>query len=214
MGYSKAGFQVVGVDHKPQRNYPFQFHCADAITFALAYGDEFDVIHASPPCQAYSEATPLTARAKHPDLIAAVRFVLRSIGKPYIIENVDGARYKLEDPFYLCGTMFGLNLYRHRWFEVRPLINSLVSPCYHQGNPVVISGSRHGKGESKVPEMIAALDTPWMTIRHEARQAIPPAYTEWIGKQLIQTIGGSHAENVLGRENVPASQSVRRKDSR
>jgi DNA (cytosine-5)-methyltransferase 1 len=190
MGYFKAGFQVVGVDHEPQRNYPFQFHCADAITFAMAHGDEFDVIHASPPCQAYSEATPLAARSKHPDLIAAVRYVLRSIGKPYIIENVDGARYHLEDPFYLCGTMFGLNLYRHRWFEVRPFINSLVSPCYHQGNPIVVSGSRHGKGESKIPEMIAGLETPWMKIRHEVRQAIPPAYTEWIGKQLIQTIGG------------------------
>jgi DNA (cytosine-5)-methyltransferase 1 len=213
MGYHRAGFEVVGVDHRPQPNYPFEFHQDDAFHFLENHYEEFDVLHASPPCQAYSEATPMAARANHPDLIGSVRQAFRAICKPYVIENVDGARYKLEDPFYLCGTMFGLNLYRHRWFEVRPFINSLVSPCYHQGNPVVVSGSRHGKGESKIPEMIAGLEVPWMKIRHEVRQAIPPAYTEWIGKQLIKTIGGSHATDLLGRANVPASQSVRRKNT-
>jgi hypothetical protein len=189
MGYHRAGFEVVGVDIKPQKHYPFEFHQADAFAFLEKHGHEFDVIHASPPCQAYSEATPIAARGGHPDLIASIREALHASGRPYIIENVDGARYLLRDPIYLCGTMFGLNLYRHRWFEIRPFLNALIQQCQHHKNPVVISGSRHGKGESKVPEMIAALETPWIKIRKEARQAIPPAYTEWIGQRLMEQLG-------------------------
>jgi DNA (cytosine-5)-methyltransferase 1 len=185
MGYHRAGFEVVGVDNRPQKHYPFEFHCADAFAFLEKHGREFDVIHASPPCQRYSEATPIAARPGHPDLINPIREALQTCGLPYIIENVDGARHLLQTPFYLCGTMFGLNLYRHRWFETYPVKSKITPPCCHRGNPVVISGSRHGRGESKVPEMIAAMDVPWMKIRKECRQAIPPAYTEWIGFWLL-----------------------------
>lgn len=92
MGYHRAGFDVVGVDIKPQKHYPFEFHQGDALEYVAAHGHEYDVIHASPPCQGYSEETPLEYRGNHPRMIGAVRDALQKIGKPYIIENVDGAR--------------------------------------------------------------------------------------------------------------------------
>ena len=185
MGYSRAGFEVVGVDLYPQKHYPFEFHQADALEYLAQHGAEFDIIHASPPCQRYSEGTPMRSRNKHPDLIAKTRKALQNSGKPYVIENVDGARFLLHEPFLLCGTMFGLRVFRHRWFEAPEL--SIISPgCQHGFHPVVISGSAHGRGEAKIPDMIAALGVHWMKVRSEVRQAIPPAYTEFIGKQLLQ----------------------------
>jgi DNA (cytosine-5)-methyltransferase 1 len=180
VGYHRAGFQVTGVDIEPQPRYPFTFIQADAMEFPL---EGFDVIHASPPCQHYSEATPIEARKNHPDLIAPIRERLR--GKNYVIENVDGARRELRDQFVLCGTMFNLRVFRHRWFEVPSLPLILVPPCKHDFYPVVVSGSAHGRGEAKVPEMIEAMGVPWMKIRKEVREAIPPAYTEFIGKHLL-----------------------------
>jgi hypothetical protein len=111
---------------------------------------------------------------------------LITAGVPYVIENVDGARRLLKMAFFLCGTMFGLNVWRHRWFECLLLGGALVPPCKHTGHPVVVSGSAHGRGEAKVSEMISAMGVPWMKIRKEARQAIPPAYTEFIGRQLME----------------------------
>lgn len=186
MGYHRAGFDVVGVDNRPQKHYPFEFHQADAFEYVAEHGHEFDVIHASPPCQAYSEATPMQARTKHPDLIVATRQALKATGKPYIIENVDGARRLLIEPVMLCGTMFGLGVWRHRWFETKPRLVYLVPPCRHDFHPVLVSGSGHGRGEARPPEMIDALGVPWMKVRAEARQAIPPVYTEFLGKQLMR----------------------------
>ncbi len=144
----------------------------------------FDFIWASPPCQAYSEATPLYARSRHPDLIAPVRERLRAAGAPYVIENVDCARHLLLSPIMLCGTMFGMKVWRHRWFEVRPQLGALRPPCKHHRHPVLISGRGHNRGEAKVPEMIEAMETPGMKVRSEVRQAIPPAYSQFIASQI------------------------------
>lgn len=118
MGYHRAGFEVIGVDIKLQPHYPFKFYQADALAFPL---EGYDAYHASPPCQAYSEATPITTKSKHPQLIRIVHDLLIKLDKPYVIENVEGARWHLENPIMLCGTMFGLDVWRHRWFEVYPV---------------------------------------------------------------------------------------------
>jgi DNA (cytosine-5)-methyltransferase 1 len=131
----------------------------------------------------------MEARGKHPDLIVAVRDLLLATGKPYVIENVDGARRLLCNPIMLCGTMFGLRVWRHRWFEIQGMPFPLTMCCRHDGYPVVVSGSTHGRGEATVPEMIEALAVPWMAVRGEVRQAIPPAYTEWIGRKLLEVWG-------------------------
>lgn len=186
MGYHRAGFEVVGVDIKPQPHYPFEFHQADAMTYPL---EGFDVIHASPPCQHYSNLTPTDRKCFHPDLIGKVRDRLIKNGKPFIIENVAGARGELKNPIMLCGTMFGLNTERHRFFETS-WFPGLVPGCRHTKSPVVVSGTSrrlvNGKRrENLVSECRDAMETPWMT-RGGLDQAIPPAYTEWIGRQLME----------------------------
>jgi hypothetical protein len=188
MGYHRAGFVVVGVDIDEQPHYPFEFHQADALEYMRDHGNEFDAIHASPPCQRYSECTPIRSRHKHPDLIGQVRELLLQIGKPYVIENVDGARRLLRSPRMLCGTMFGLPIWRHRWFETGGVSWGPMK-CRHNGHPVLVCGSSHGRGEAKVPRMIEVMQVPWMKVRKEVRQAIPPAYTEYIGKQLFRCLG-------------------------
>jgi DNA (cytosine-5)-methyltransferase 1 len=187
MGYQRAGFEVVGVDIKPQPHYPFEFIQADAMMFPL-HG--YDVIHASPPCQAYSKSGT-HHRWKHPDLIAEVRDLLMAISKPFIIENVEQARFKLRSPVMLCGSMFGLRIYRHRYFETKPEIFSLLPFCNHSRPAVYITGSPRPKSGIRKDAPAAlkrkVLGTPWMTIK-EMDEAIPPAYTEWIGKQLMAAI--------------------------
>ena len=114
MGYHRAGFEVVGVDIKPQPHFPFEFHQVDALTYTL---DGFDAYHASPPCQRYSCAVNLhNNRDSHPDLIDIVRNILLKTGKHYVIENVPGS--PLINPTQLCGSAFGLRVRRHRLFEI------------------------------------------------------------------------------------------------
>lgn len=139
MGYSRAGFEVVGVDIKPQKHYPFEFHQADALEFLSEHGREFDAIHASPPCQGYSimNNLPWLKGRDYPLLILPVIEMLEAIGKPYVLENVMGARHGAKGlskrglgahglkAGWLCGTMFGLPFYRHRlfasnWFWMQP----------------------------------------------------------------------------------------------
>lgn len=197
MGYSRAGFEVVGVDIKPQKNYPFEFHQADALEFLAQHGREYDMIHASPPCQAYSITKNLeTARADHPVLIEPTREALKNSRKPYVIENVPGA--PLINPIMLCGTMFGLGVIRHRLFEIRPFVVYLTSSCHHNGPvmPMWWKSRRIALANGKtfnyitvagksflMPEAKRAMGIDWMN-RDELSQAIPPAYTEFIGKQL------------------------------
>jgi len=198
-----AGFHVTGIDHRPQPRYAGDvFIHADALEYVAAYGQEYDVIHASPPCQAYSEATPRALRARHPQLIAPLRTALEASECPYVIENVEGARWELREPYMLCGTMFGLPLWRHRYFEVHPRSFALLPCCHHTRRPVtlhigsytrktiepvLISGSTRRTGERRrdycVEEKRGAMQISWMML-HELDQAIPPVYTEWIGQQL------------------------------
>jgi DNA (cytosine-5)-methyltransferase 1 len=194
MGYHRAGFEVVGVDIKPQPRYPFEFHQADAIEFVREHGQEFDAIHASPPCQLYSTTAALHTNKNYPDLVPATRYALEQLDKPWVIENVIGS--PLRWGVILCGVMFGLKTFRHRCFESR----DFMWQPEHKKHPEVIG--RRGEGVSPSgycnpcghPKMAGqgqkwkeALQIDWMTIR-ELTQAIPPAYTEFIGKQLMRAM--------------------------
>jgi hypothetical protein len=180
MGYHRAGFEVVGVDHTPQPRYPFEFHRADALEYLAEHGHEFAAVHASPPCQAYSRATAWRGdRSAHPDLISPTRDVLTSLGLPYVIENVQEARRQLRFPVMLCGSMFGLRVQRHRYFECPWMPLTLLPGCKHSPDDYSFD---HG---AKQPESVYrdALGCEWMTVL-EARQAIPPAFTEFLGSRL------------------------------
>lgn len=197
MGYHQAGFtEIVGVDIEPQKRYPFEFVQGDALEYAAAHGHKFDAIHASPPCQFASIATPTQYRKNHTNYIPSTRKTLKTIGKPYIIENVPGARKWLTNTVMVCGTMLGLNLWRHRYFETWPF--RLMSPgtCNHSKLPVLITGTTRrspengGRFDYSVAECREAADIDWMT-RKELNQAIPPAYTEYIGRHLLAHIARS-----------------------
>ncbi|MFA5416921.1 MAG: DNA cytosine methyltransferase [Bacteroidales bacterium] len=195
MGYSRAGFEVVGVDNKPQKRYPFEFHQADALEYLQDHWQEFDVIHASPPCQKYSKLKGLTKK-NYPKLIIPLRKKLIYLEKPYIIENVPGA--ELINPILLCGTMFGLKLIRHRIFETTPPIfflqnthkcRKIYTAGFHGrssfsngAQAICVAGNGYNLADGKT-----AMGIDWMT-KKELSQAIPPAYTEWIGKQILERI--------------------------
>jgi DNA (cytosine-5)-methyltransferase 1 len=194
MGYHRAGFEVVGVDITPQPHYPFEFHQADALQFITDHGHEFDVIHASPPCQAYSQTKSLPNAKQHPALIETTRRALKSTGRPYVIENVIGA--PLHNPITLCGLTFDLHVFRHRVFETIPWMLSPPHPSHkghttgthrypYKGDMYEVCGNGGGKGSLR--QWSHAMGIDWMT-RHELTQAIPPAYTQWIGEQLIYAI--------------------------
>jgi len=202
MGYHRAGFEVVGLDIKPQPHYPFEFIQADALTYPL---EGFDAYHASPPCQRWGSLRKLNESlgwAKHyPDLIAAIRERLVATGKPYVIENIPGS--PLLDPVMLCGSSFGLPIMRHRLFETNFAI--LQPPCAHyiytadkpalhrhQGvSSRVIGCYGHGRGKHDTVALWSeAMGIDWMT-RQELTQAIPPAYTSYIGSCLMRAVTGS-----------------------
>jgi DNA (cytosine-5)-methyltransferase 1 len=187
MGYHNAGFEVVGVDIDPQPHYPFEFWQMDALTWGD--WDFFDAIHASPPCQRYSKATHLRGY-EHPDLIAATRELLIASGLPYVIENVEGARDELVDPVMLCGSMFGLRVYRHRYFETN---FSLTAPWHPKhwlrqvkmGRPPAWDEIHQPVGNfSAVDEGREAMEMPWAS-RDGLREAIPPRYAEHVGGRLM-----------------------------
>jgi DNA (cytosine-5)-methyltransferase 1 len=198
MGYYRAGFtEIVGVDHLPQPRYPFEFEQGDALEFlhSVNYVD-FDMIHASPPCQGYSRMRylPWLQGREWPLLIPELRRRLKQTGISYVIENVVGA--PLLDPVCLCGTMFGLPIYRHRLFECSEWIMHFP----HTPHREVIGPGRflndrrkrslNGfvsaiRGDAQAAKQ--ALQVPWMN-RDEACQAIPPAYTEWIGARMLEAI--------------------------
>lgn len=195
MGYYRAGFDVVGVDIKPQKKYPFEFIQADAMTFDLA---GYDVIHASPPCQAYTRKSANWGRkrthwAAYPDLVGATRERLRDVSTPFVIENVVGA--PLDAALMLCGSMFGLKIRKHRLFEANWALPLAPASCCHLG----LYNPWQGEGRS-ADKMRAAMGTPWIPISGGASRkagytgdlfnAIPPAYTEYIGKSLLRVVNG------------------------
>jgi DNA (cytosine-5)-methyltransferase 1 len=205
-GYQNAGFYVVGVDNMPQPRYcGDEFHQGDAMTWPLA---GFDVIHASPPCQRYTVARSMRGN-HHPDLLPPVRDRLRAQSAPWVIENVPGAPLRAD--FRLCGCQFGLRagdayLCRPRWFEVSfSLPLTMLSPCWHDGRVVPVFGHnpnkdyyrRWGRG-SPIEERKRVMGIDWMN-RNELSQAIPPAYTEFIGRQLLDHL----ALPAIGRYGTP-----------
>ncbi len=190
MGYSRAGFtEIVGVDNRPQPRYPFTFVQADALEYVAEHGWEFDAIHASPPCQAYSITRNIHPELAQADLYHATRRLLVESCKPWVIENTPGV--PMPYAIVLCGSAFKeLNVYRHRLFESALMLfgqscRGHLDKCTQVGRKpkpgerLTVAGHWSGIKEGK-----AAMGIDWMN-RAELSQAIPPAYTEFIGKQLI-----------------------------
>jgi len=193
MGYYRAGFDtIVGVDIKPQPNYPFEFVQGDALEYVTEHGAEFDVIHASPPCQAYSMAGQQwrAEGREYPDLVEETRELLIKIGKPYVIENVPGA--PLINPTVLNGALFGMNIHRPRLFETSFEMPFILLP---QNKKPIKMGRAVQDGDvlqpvghfSGVEYAQQQMDIDWMG-QSDLAQAIPPAYTEFIGKKLLEAI--------------------------
>ena len=198
-GYVDAGFDVVGVDIDPQPRYPFEFIQADALEYLAAHGHEFDAIHASPPCQAHTRAQKIM-KNDHSDFILRTRLMLYGVNEhrrsdhgippaPWVIENVEGS--PLYFPTRLCGEMFGLRTYRHRLFEsnvrlVAPEHPKHVARTTKMGRRPVAGEYMHVVGNfSGVDKAREVMGMPWAN-RDGLREAIPPAYTRWIGEQLIE----------------------------
>jgi DNA (cytosine-5)-methyltransferase 1 len=186
MGYHRAGFEVVGIDSRPQPRYPFEFHRADAMTWPL---EGFDAIHASPPCQDHR-------RGRNHELhgtawmLDATRQRIAAPGVPWVIENVPGAPLRVD--LKLCGCMFGLwRLQRERWFETSWHAFDLRPPCLHLEPPIACYGGggvdRRGVDTGLVADRRRALGIGWMT-RREMSQAIPPAYTEYVGELMLRQV--------------------------
>lgn len=203
MGYYMAGFQVIGVDIEPQPNYPFKFIRDDAMKVLRHYGPRGKghvAIHASPPCQGYSDLQKQNKR-DYPKLIEQVRAQLQRIGVPYVIENVEGA--PLINPTTLCGTMFpGLRVIRHRQFETNFPIGP--PPFHPKKHPLVFTHDKRkahygklnqdesfvqvtGGGNCTVANKADAMGIDWMTGK-ELNEAIPPAYTLWVGTALMAEV--------------------------
>jgi hypothetical protein len=194
-GYYNAGFDVVGVDVAPQPDYPFMFIQQDALELLrgnLSYVNVFDFVHASPPCPAYSALNAVNKR-EYPKCIEEVRELLRASGVPYVIENVNGA--PLIDPVVLCGEMFGLDVLRHRKFETnwnlpqpehkahRGRVRGWRHGVYFDGPYVAVYGK--GGGKATLSEAQKAMGIDWTDNYDSIKDAIPPAYTEYVGKSFL-----------------------------
>ncbi|MEW1561745.1 SAM-dependent methyltransferase [Streptomyces sp. NPDC093509] len=190
-GYADAGFDVTGVDSTPQPRYPYRFVQADALDYLREHGAGFDFIHASPPCQFDSDCQRLRGNA-HPDLIGPTRTALEATGRPFVIENVRGALPKLRTPVLLCGAMFAMATYRHRYFEtgggfhlVQPRHPRHTAPQAKMGRPVPPGHYGQFIGNfSGVALARQVMGVPWMN-RDGIRECIPPAYTQRIGTALL-----------------------------
>lgn len=205
-GYVRAGFDVTGVDHKPQKNYlksgASAFIQADALEYCREHGHEFDAIHASPPCQAHTSLRSMWNSREHPELVGPTRSELLRLGLPFVMENVPGA--PLLNASVLCGTMFDLGtgdaeLRRHRLFETSFVLSG-IPDCKHYARGRVcgvygghgrdrrrVSSVRDGTQQFSTDQRREAMGIDWMN-GNELSQAIPPAYTEFIGLQLIEAV--------------------------
>lgn len=200
-GYHQAGFEVVGVDIDDQPRYPFEFHRADALEFLADHWHEFDVIHASPPCQSYSDLAKRNGNADAwPRLIEPVREALVTTNRHWILENVEGA--PMIDPVMLCGTQFpGLRVIRHRLFETSFPLPALP----HGKHPLVFTHDKRknhygkldqdtsfvqvtGGGNCTIANARDALGgLDWMN-KHELNECVPPAYTSYIGRHAMAAL--------------------------
>lgn len=193
-GYAAAGFEVHGVDLKHGKRYPYTYLRADVLDILQDdnFIQQFDVIHASPPCQTHSITQHLrNAQGKTTskvDLIPQTRAALIASGKPYIIENVPGS--PLINPVQLCGSSFNLKVRRHRLFESNMPIKG--TGCNHkaQGRPIGVYGSLNdqipngGRTAVNITEARQAMGIDW-AIWTELVEAIPPEYTDYLGAQIV-----------------------------
>lgn len=205
MGYHRSGFEVVGVDIKPQPNYPFAFAQGAALEVLRMYldtpvlGVPFDAIHASPPCQHFTKYRNVVKdiAERYDDLLAPTRELLQATGLPYVIENVVGA--PLEDPVLLCGSMFDLDVQRHRLFETNWNLEPPAWPCRHKlWSPRFKSSTGRrpnsrltievGSWDEPLERQKAAMGVDWKITTRELSEAIPPAYTAFIGDQLMRQV--------------------------
>lgn len=230
MGYYRAGFDVIGVDREPQPDYPFLFVQADALEFVARNARFFDAIHASPPCQGYSSMRHLVPKER-PRLIEPVRELLIASGKPYVIENVPAARGALRKPIALCGQYFGLGVRRHRFFECSFAAWSPECRPHHKSSPIAVYGD-HPEETPRSPGSggainrahtleagRAAMGIDWMAWE-QLTQAIPPAYTRFIGDQLLEHLealqrgplhaigpeSGAHSDKAARRGSLPTQK--------
>lgn len=222
MGYSRAGFEVVGVDHVDQPHYPFRFLKADALHFLRdGVWAMFDAIHVSPPCQAYTMLRRVNSEREYPDLIARTRDLLLATELPFVIENVVGA--PLIDPVMLCGSSFELRIRRHRLFECHGFFAMAPGCCHGWQSDAIYpalngadrkAGRRsgivgvYGNGGDKRADLWAReMGISWMS-RQELTQAIPPAYCQFIGEQLLRVVrpGGVHRSGGSLPERTPGAR--------
>jgi hypothetical protein len=204
-GYHRAGFDVHGVDIADRPNYPFRLHRGDALdhlAHLIASGEiaRYAFVHASPPCQDKCALTVGTNRSRgwggtHVDLVAPTRALLDKTGLPYVIEQPNG-RAEIRKDITLCGEQFGLGVIRHRNFELGGWSTDRPAHIPHRGR---VSGWRHGRkhtgpyvaaygsggGKPTIPELQAAMGITWTDVREELTEAIPPAYTEWLGRAFL-----------------------------
>ncbi len=203
MGYHQAGFtDIVGIDNRPQPDYPFEFLHLNVFDSWIQHGiqnNQWDLIHNSPPCQAYT-----TMNNRHgsdsPAYISVLRDILETTATPYVIENVSGARSEMHNPVELTGEMFGLNVHRPRLFELGGWNTLVPSRPKQKVGAVAVYGKPDGRrlydrtdgttlhAWSTLEEGQQALDVPWITDWHQVREAIPPAYTKFIGEQFLAQV--------------------------
>jgi len=206
-GYHASGFDVIGVDIVPQPLYPFAFSQGDVMHLLQClvdsgrptiHGRRIDAIHASPPCQSYSTMSNRFG-SDEPELIDGVRDMLRATGKPYVIENVTGARSAMQSPIMIHGGELGMTVYRPRLFESNVILTPPPKAPVPK-NPVAVYGRQPGNGRllwtrndgselraATLDEARVAMGMPWASW-NGCREAIPPAYAEFIGRQLIEQL--------------------------
>jgi hypothetical protein len=207
-GYADAGFEVDGCDKEPQPNYPYRYYQGDALAYLAGLIDTGEIrryvaVHSSPPCQDKCALTVGTNASQgwgfiHEDLVAPTRDLLELAGLPYVIEQPNG-KAEIRKDLSLCGEMFGLGVLRHRNFEMGGWMVERRPHVEHRGR---VRGWRHGEyfdgpyvaaygnggGKATVAEMQEAMGIPWTDVREELTEAIPPAYAEYIGRQLMGVI--------------------------
>lgn len=205
IGYAQAGFEVVGVDIRQQPHYPFEFHCADALEYCAEHGRGFAAVHASPPCQGYSKKVRATAGGyantkgkDEPRLLSETRALLESTGAHWVMENVIGARGELSAGVLLCGVMFGLHITRHRLFESSDFIWTPehgkcagVSQRYAAAHGLnwrdcSVTGKGRNAGTSEIWRRLLGIEAP--LLQRQLAEAIPPAFSKFIGTQLLTLI--------------------------
>lgn len=202
MGYNRAGFDVVGVDLNPKvgRNYPFEFHAGDALAFLAEHGREFDVIHASPPCQDHSALRSRAGVHGTGHLLGDTLSALEALDIPYVVENVASADMPYD--LMLCGSSFGLRTYRHRLFRISEHVPLIAAPPHPKHRVLTSTKKRRSCWEAGLNISVTgdigstigglALGIDWMT-GDELSQAIPPAYTQFIGEQLMEHLFADRA---------------------